>query len=86
VTCPSFLHLQVESVMNDFVRLGEESSYLESGMLVEGGGAGGVGDLLGSDDEHYLPDVAAVAGECNSWSGSATAALLQQHCMTGSSA
>jgi hypothetical protein len=50
--------------MNDFVRLGEESSYLESGMLVEGGGAGGVGDLLGSDDEHYLPDVAAVAGEC----------------------
>lgn len=43
--------MQVESLLNDFVRLHEESSYHEPGMTVEGGQ--GVDDLMASDEENY---------------------------------
>jgi len=37
--------------MNDFVRLREESSYLEMGMLLEGGN--GLNDLMADDEDNY---------------------------------
>jgi hypothetical protein len=42
---------QVESVLNDFVRLREESSYHDSGMTVEAGA--GMAELLADDEENY---------------------------------
>lgn len=38
--------------MNDFVRLREESSYLEMGMTLEGG-SNGLNDLMADDDDNY---------------------------------
>lgn len=42
---------KVEALVNDLVRLTEESNFYQSETLVEGT----LGDLLGSDDEHYVP-------------------------------
>jgi hypothetical protein len=41
---------QIEAVLNDFVRLHEESSYLEGGME---GGAGGYDDWMADDEDNY---------------------------------
>lgn len=50
--CPAVCLLsQIEGVMNDFVRLREESSYLEMGMLLEGGN--GLNDLMADDEDNY---------------------------------
>jgi hypothetical protein len=38
-------------VVSDFVRLREESSYLEMGMLLEGGT--GLNDLMADDEDNY---------------------------------
>lgn len=38
-------------MLGDFVRLREESSYLEGGMLLEGGS--GLNDLMADDEDNY---------------------------------
>jgi hypothetical protein len=43
--------MQVESVMNDFVRLREECSYHDSGTALEGGY--GMAELMADDEDVY---------------------------------
>jgi hypothetical protein len=43
--------MQIEAVMSDFVRLREESSYLEGGVLLEGGN--GMTDWMADDEDNY---------------------------------
>jgi hypothetical protein len=43
--------LQVESVLNDFVRLREECSYHDSGTALEGGY--GMAELMADDEDVY---------------------------------
>jgi hypothetical protein len=42
----------VEAVLSDFVRLREESSYLEVGMLLEGGTTG-LHELMADDEDRF---------------------------------
>lgn len=51
---------QVEAVMNDFVRLREESSYHDTALFMEGGGGDGhYQDLMADDEDNYQ------LGECD---------------------
>jgi hypothetical protein len=43
--------VQIEGVLSDFVRLREESSYLDGGTLLEGGGS--YNDLMADDEDNY---------------------------------